>query len=58
MEKSFLIALIFSTLAGLSTVLGGLVTFFIKKNSLKFLSFGLGLSAGVMIFISLFDLYQ
>ncbi len=57
MEKSFLIALIFSTLAGLSTVLGGLVTFFIKKNSLKFLSFGLGLSAGVMIFISLVDLY-
>ncbi len=57
MENSYVIALILSTLAGLSTVLGGFVTFFIKENSLKFLSFGLGLSAGVMLFISLVDLY-
>ncbi len=57
MEKSYLIALILSTIAGLSTVLGGFVTFFIKENSLKFLSFGLGLSAGVMLFVSLVDLY-
>ena len=57
MNESYLIALLFSTIAGLSTVLGGFVTFFIKKNSLKFLSFGLGLSAGVMLFISLVDLY-
>ncbi len=57
MEQTYLTALILSTLAGLSTVLGGFVTFFIKENSLKFLSFGLGLSAGVMLFISLVDLY-
>ncbi len=57
MEKNYLIALVLSTLAGLSTVIGGFVTFFIKKNSLKILSFGLGLSAGVMLFISLVDLY-
>ena len=57
MENSYVIALILSTLAGLSTVLGGFVTFFIKENSLKFLSFGLGLSAGVMLFISLVELY-
>lgn len=57
MEKQYIIALILSTLAGLSTVLGGIVTFFIKENSLKFLSFGLGLSTGVMLFISLVDLY-
>ena len=57
MEKSYLVALILSSIAGLSTVLGGFVTFFIKENSLKFLSFGLGLSAGVMLFISLVDLY-
>ena len=55
--ENYLTALIFSTIAGLSTVIGGLVTFFIKTNSLKFLSFGLGLSAGVMIFVSLVDLY-
>jgi ZIP family zinc transporter len=55
--KQYLIALLLSTIAGLSTVIGGFVTFFIKKNSLKFLSFGLGLSAGVMLFVSLVDLY-
>lgn len=57
MDKSYLLALIFSALAGLSTVIGGFVTFFIKENSLKILSFGLGLSAGVMLFVSLVDLY-
>ena len=57
MEKAYLIALLMSTIAGLSTVIGGFVTFFIKKNSLKFLSFGLGLSAGVMLFLSLVDIY-
>ena len=57
MENSYLIAFILSTIAGLSTVIGGFVTFFIKGNSLKYLSFGLGLSAGVMLFVSLVDLY-
>lgn len=57
MENNYLIAFILSTIAGLSTVIGGFVTFFIKQNSLKFLSFGLGLSAGVMLFVSLVDLY-
>lgn len=57
MNKTYLMALLLSTFAGLSTVIGGFVTFFIKENSLKFLSFGLGLSAGVMLFISLVDLY-
>lgn len=57
MNRTYLMALLLSTFAGLSTVIGGFVTFFIKKNSLKFLSFGLGLSAGVMLFISLVDLY-
>ncbi|MBQ4646149.1 MAG: zinc transporter ZupT [Candidatus Gastranaerophilales bacterium] len=57
MENNYLIAFIFSTIAGLSTVVGGFVTFFIKGNSLKYLSFGLGLSAGVMLFVSLVDLY-
>ena len=57
MDKSYLIALLLSTIGGLATVVGACVTFFIKENSLKFLSFGLGLSAGVMIFVSLVDLY-
>lgn len=57
MNNSYMMALILSTIAGLSTVLGSFVTFFIKENSLKPLSFGLGLSGGVMLFLSLVDLY-
>lgn len=57
MDNNYLTAFIFSTIAGLSTVIGSVVTFFIKGNSLKYLSFGLGLSAGVMLFVSLVDLY-
>lgn len=57
MDSNYITALIFSSIAGLSTVLGGFVTFFIKGNSLKYLSLGLGLSAGVMLFVSLVDLY-
>ena len=57
MNQTYLIALFLSALAGLSTLIGGFTTFFIRRNSLKFLSFGLGLSAGTMLFISLVDLY-
>lgn len=55
--KTYIIALALSTIAGLSTVLGGLITFFIKRDNLKILSFGLGFSAGVMIFLSLVEMY-
>ena len=37
MNNMYLIALLLSTFAGLSTLIGGFVTFFIKRNSLKFL---------------------
>lgn len=46
------IALLMTFMAGLATVLGGFLTFFIKKDNLKALSVGLGFSAGVMIFLS------
>lgn len=55
--NKYLTAFLLSAVAGLSTVIGGFITFFIKGNSLKYLSFGLGLSAGVMLFVSLVDLY-
>lgn len=52
------IALLMSLLAGLATVIGGAITFVIKKNNLKGLSLGLGFSAGVMIFLSLTSLLK
>ena len=43
-------------LAGLATLIGGFITFFVNKNNLKILSIGLGFSAGVMIFVSLTEI--
>ncbi len=54
--SDYILPLALSTIAGLSTVLGGAITFFIKKHSMRALSIGLGFSAGVMIFISLTEL--
>ncbi len=54
--NTYLLALLLSTAAGFATLLGGLVAFVTKKNSMKALAVGLGFSAGVMIFISLTEL--
>lgn len=43
-------------IAGLSTSIGSLIAFLSKKPNRKFLSFTLGLSAGVMIYISLAEM--
>jgi len=49
-------AFLFTTLAGLSTTIGGLIAYFIKKPKFTYLSFLLGFSAGVMIYISFVEL--
>ncbi|MGV9200598.1 MAG: zinc transporter ZupT [Promethearchaeia archaeon] len=53
-----LIAFLLTFLAGLSTTIGGLVSLFIRRPSIRFLSFIMGFSAGVMIFISFVELLQ
>jgi ZIP family zinc transporter len=50
------LALVLTTLAGLSTGIGSGVAYFIRKPKLVYLSFGLGLSAGVMIYVSFVEL--
>lgn len=50
-------ALVLTLIAGASTGIGGAVILFKKKLSSNFLAAALGLSAGVMIFISLAELY-
>ena len=52
MIENWKIPLLMTTFAGLATVLGGFITFFVNKNNMKVLSLGLGFSAGVMIFVS------
>jgi len=56
MFQNYLIPFLLTLIAGLSTGIGSALAFFTKKTNTKVLSFSLGLSAGVMIFISLVDL--
>ena len=54
---SIVSALILTLIAGSATGIGGALVLFKKKLSSNFLAGTLGLSAGVMIFISLAELY-
>ncbi len=45
-------------LAGLSTGIGSLIAFFAKKTNKKFLSISLGFSAGVMIYVSMIEIFS
>ena len=56
MIENWQIPLLMTSLAGLATVLGGFITFFVNKNNMKVLSLGLGFSAGVMIFVALTEI--
>jgi ZIP family zinc transporter len=49
-------ALIMSTVAGMSTAIGGLISIFSRRTNTKMLSFVLGFSAGVMVLISFYEL--
>lgn len=60
MEHSFesiLIAFGFTLFAGLSTGIGSALAFFTKRTNEKFLSISLGFSAGVMIYVSLVEIF-
>jgi len=52
-----LTAIFLSVLAGLATGIGGLIVVSLKKVSKKSLSFGLGLSSGIMVIIGVRDLF-
>jgi ZIP family zinc transporter len=52
-----LTAILLSVLAGLATGIGGLIVVSLKKVSKKTLSFGLGLSSGIMVIIGIRDLF-
>ncbi|MEG1607654.1 MAG: zinc transporter ZupT [Mucinivorans sp.] len=50
-------AIILTLIAGLSTGIGSLIALLAKRTNRKFLSFSLGLSAGVMIYVSFIDIF-
>jgi len=57
MNENVLPALLLTTLAGLSTGIGSIIALFAKKTNTKFLSASLGFSSGVMIYVSLVELF-
>lgn len=56
--ENIMFAFLLTSFAGLSTGIGSLIAFFAKKTNKKFLSLSLGFSAGVMIFVSMIEIYQ
>ena len=58
LEERVLIAFLLTLLAGLSTGLGSGIAFFAKKSKVGFLSFGLGFSGGVMVYISFVEILR
>lgn len=55
--QNILFALGLTVFAGISTGIGSLMSFFSKKFSPKFLAASLGFSAGVMIYVSLVEIF-
>ncbi len=58
MENQLLFALLLTLLAGLATGIGSLIAFVAKSTNKRFLSFSLGLSAGVMLYVSFVELFS
>ena len=55
---TYILPLLLTLFSGMATLLGGFITFFVKRNDLRVLSIGLGFSAGVMIYVSLSELIE
>lgn len=55
-SDNLVIGFAFSVLAGLSTGIGAAVALFVSKTNTKLLTFALGASAGVMVYISFMEL--
>lgn len=51
-------AFLITLLAGLATGVGSCIAFFVKKTNTKFLSASLGFSAGVMIYVSMIEIFK
>ena len=55
--NNILFAFSLTLLAGLSTGIGSGIAFFAKKTNTRFLSVSLGFSAGVMIYVSMIEIF-
>lgn len=57
MEQNIIVAFLMTLIAGLSTGVGSIIAFATKQTNKKFLSISLGFSAGVMIYISMIEIF-
>ena len=55
--NNILLALLLTLLAGLSTAIGGLISILAPNTNKRFLSVALGFSAGVMIYVSMIEIF-
>ena len=58
MEHNILIPLLLTLGAGLATGIGSAIALFARRTNKRLLSFSLGLSGGVMIYVSFVELFQ
>ncbi len=58
MEQNVLSALALTVFAGLSTGIGSIIALFAKRTNTKFLSLSLGFSAGVMLYVSMIEIFS
>ena len=56
LDTAVAFAFILTLIAGLSTGIGSAIAFFFKRPRMSYLAFALGLSAGVMIYVSFMEL--
>ncbi|WAA13993.1 zinc transporter ZupT [Fervidibacillus halotolerans] len=57
MDETVYIAFFMTLFAGLATGIGSILAFFASTTNTKFLSFSLGFSAGVMIYVSMIEIF-
>src|SRR5690606_39073456 len=57
MTENILLAFALTLFAGLATGIGSFTALFTKTTNTKFLSFSLGFSAGVMIYVSMIEIF-
>ena len=58
MEQHILIPLLLTLGAGLATGIGSAIAFFARRTNKRLLSFSLGLSGGVMVYVSFVELFH
>lgn len=58
MDLQALYALLLSIIAGMATLIGALLVVFTKKDNKRFISAALGFASGVMISVSMLELYS